>query len=230
MKNLFEQLPEIISEASKSELGILALMMIIISAISIYFFRKSSEKTKILIFYSLLIGILLFAIATFRNSFPKPSVQQQLPPGQEIIISSDAHLGWVGSNSNKNVYTLEVKNYNNNAAYYIVGQALLSDCGKSNGKIYLSQQNNNFTKIATWKSNELNCYQEVPDKMNPNNFGITEELEKKLRFNGIFKEIKRDVSSHIQGNGNYKIKWEYSSGCCGIFIDGVDLMVINNPN
>lgn len=228
MKNLFEQLPEIISEASKSELGLLALMMIIISAISIYFFRQSSEKTKILIFFSLLISI--FGVIIVLDNFDQPFVPPPSPPGQEMIISSDAHLGWVGSNPNKNVYTLEVKNYNNNAGYYIVGQGLLSDCGESNGKIYLSQPNNNFTKIATWKSNDLNCYQEVPDKMNPNNFGITEELEKKLRFNGIFKEIKRDVSSHIQGNGNYKIKWEYSSGCCGIFIDGVDLMVINNPN
>ncbi len=143
-----------------------------------------------------------------------------------MTISSDSHLGWIGSNPNKNIYTLEVKNYNNNANYYIVAQALLSNCGKSNGKIYLSQHNNNFTKIANWTSDELNCYEGVTDKMNPNTFGITEELEKKLRFNGVFKEIKRNVSSHIQGNGNYQIKWEYSSGCCGIFIDGLDLQVV----
>ncbi|CCQ51122.1 hypothetical protein WH8501_26195 [Crocosphaera watsonii WH 8501] len=38
--------------------------------------------------------------------------------------------------------------------------------------------------------------------------------------------IINDVSQYIQDNGSYKVKWEYSSGCCGIFIDGVDLLEV----
>lgn len=63
MKDLFEHLPLLIREAAVSPLGIFALMIILLSIISFFFFHKSSEKVKLTIFSVLLLGTIAFAFA-----------------------------------------------------------------------------------------------------------------------------------------------------------------------
>jgi hypothetical protein len=47
-----EQVPKIIAEASRSPLGIFALMIIFLSLLGFYFFRHASERTRIIVFGS----------------------------------------------------------------------------------------------------------------------------------------------------------------------------------
>lgn len=47
MTTLTEKLPDIIKEAAKSNLGILALMSIALSVLAYFFFASASEKVKV---------------------------------------------------------------------------------------------------------------------------------------------------------------------------------------
>ena len=68
MKDIVEHLPEIIKTASASNLGIVALMLILFSALSWGFFRRSSEKWKLTSLVLLLIGCVLFGYVAIDTS------------------------------------------------------------------------------------------------------------------------------------------------------------------
>ncbi len=68
MDKLIESLPEIISAAAQSQLGILALLSISLSLLAYFFFARSSEKVKVGIFVMLFLGVLGFGGAMFRVS------------------------------------------------------------------------------------------------------------------------------------------------------------------
>lgn len=52
--------PAIIEQASKSPLGILALMILVMSLIALIWFRNEPARTKVLIFLALLVGVILY--------------------------------------------------------------------------------------------------------------------------------------------------------------------------
>ena len=60
MNGFIEQLPKIIAEASKNALGILALMVISISLLGFYFFRRASERVRVGVFFLSLAGVALY--------------------------------------------------------------------------------------------------------------------------------------------------------------------------
>lgn len=68
MKDFFEHLPEIIKTASASNLGIVALMLIIFSVLSWGFFRKSSEKWKLTSLVLFFVGCILFGYVAINTS------------------------------------------------------------------------------------------------------------------------------------------------------------------
>jgi len=68
MKDIVGHLPEIIKAASASSLGIVALMLILFSALSWGFFRRSSEKWKLTSMLLLLIGCVLFGYVAIDAS------------------------------------------------------------------------------------------------------------------------------------------------------------------
>ncbi|MGR8978877.1 MAG: hypothetical protein ACU84H_02125 [Gammaproteobacteria bacterium] len=68
MDKLIERLPEIISAAAQSYLGILALLSVALAVLAYFFFAKASEKVKVGIFVLLFIGVFGFAGAIFRAS------------------------------------------------------------------------------------------------------------------------------------------------------------------
>jgi hypothetical protein len=61
MPDLLKYLPQIITESAKSPLGIVALMVCALAALAVYFFRAASEKTRVIIFVILLIGVAWFS-------------------------------------------------------------------------------------------------------------------------------------------------------------------------
>jgi len=68
MDTLAERLPEIITAAAQSHLGILALLSIALSFLAYFFFAKASEKVKVGIFVLLFFGVIAFGVAMFSVS------------------------------------------------------------------------------------------------------------------------------------------------------------------
>jgi ABC-type transport system involved in cytochrome bd biosynthesis fused ATPase/permease subunit len=68
MDKLIERLPEIITAAAQSYLGILALLSVSLAVLAYVFFAKASEKVKVAIFVLLFLGVIGFGVAMFRVS------------------------------------------------------------------------------------------------------------------------------------------------------------------
>ena len=66
MDKLIERLPDIISAAAQSYLGILALLSIALSLLAYFFFARASEKVKVGVFVLLFLGVIGFGVAMFR--------------------------------------------------------------------------------------------------------------------------------------------------------------------
>jgi len=72
MDRLIERLPEIITAAAQSYLGILALLSVSLSVLAYFFFAKAREKVKVGIFVLLFLGVLGFGVAMFRATTDAP--------------------------------------------------------------------------------------------------------------------------------------------------------------
>lgn len=62
--------PEIIQQAAQSQLGILALVVLVISSIAIVFFRSASELVRLFVFLCLLISVGLLGAAILQQVNP----------------------------------------------------------------------------------------------------------------------------------------------------------------
>ncbi len=72
MDKLIEQLPQIITAAAQSYLGILALLSVALAVLAYFFFASASEKIKVGIFVLLFLGVAGFGAAMFRAA-PTPA-------------------------------------------------------------------------------------------------------------------------------------------------------------
>lgn len=63
LDNFFKYAPQILEAAAKSLLGIFALMILCVSVLGYFLFRKSSEKTRIAIFVLMFVGVSFFGFA-----------------------------------------------------------------------------------------------------------------------------------------------------------------------
>lgn len=87
MDKLMENLPEIITAAAQSYLGILALLSISLSVLAYVFFAKASEKVRVGIFVLLFLGVIGFGGAMFRVSADASTPLK--PTGDSIAALSD---------------------------------------------------------------------------------------------------------------------------------------------
>jgi len=71
MDTLIEGLPEIITAAAQSHLGILALLSVALAVLAYFFFAKSAIKIRVWIFVLLFLGVVGFAVAMFRVAEPR---------------------------------------------------------------------------------------------------------------------------------------------------------------
>ena len=83
MDKLFESLPQIITAAAQSNLGMLALLSVALSVLAYFFFARASEKARVGVFVLLFLGVMGFGVAMFRAS-PGP----QAPP--QAALSNEA--------------------------------------------------------------------------------------------------------------------------------------------
>jgi hypothetical protein len=61
-----DNIPEIISAAAQSRLGMLALLVILLAAVGYGLFRKAAESTRLVIFSMLFVGVCGFGVAVLR--------------------------------------------------------------------------------------------------------------------------------------------------------------------
>ena len=61
-----EQWPKIIEEASKSTLGILALMLLLITVVALAFFRNANAKTRLAVFSGMFAALVMYGFAITR--------------------------------------------------------------------------------------------------------------------------------------------------------------------
>ena len=66
MNNLIEHLPEIISAAAQSYLGMLALLSVALSVLAVMFFVKASEPVRAGVFGLLFLGVAGFGVVVLR--------------------------------------------------------------------------------------------------------------------------------------------------------------------
>jgi len=66
MDALFENAPKIIEQAAKSPLGLFALMILVLAVLGYFFFKESSEITRLIIFIMMFSGVCIFGFAIFR--------------------------------------------------------------------------------------------------------------------------------------------------------------------
>lgn len=71
LTTLIEDAPNIIQEAAKSTLGILALLIISLAVIAILFFRTANEKIRLVVFIFLFVGVVGYSYAIIRISDPR---------------------------------------------------------------------------------------------------------------------------------------------------------------
>jgi hypothetical protein len=90
MDTLAGRLPEIITAAAQSYLGILALLSIALAVLAYFFFAKASEKVKVGIFVLLFVGVIAFGAAMFRASGGAP---KQVDAGaSQAALSNEAKI------------------------------------------------------------------------------------------------------------------------------------------
>ncbi|MGH6649081.1 hypothetical protein [Aquabacterium sp.] len=89
MSDLSANLPQIISAAAQSQLGILALLSVALSVLAYFFFSTASEKVKVGIFAMLFVGVIGFGVAMFRTP-PSSSPQVSSTPSSTDTGRSEA--------------------------------------------------------------------------------------------------------------------------------------------
>lgn len=76
--------PQIIEQASKSVLGIFALMVLLLGCLAYVFFRKAPVKTKQWIFLSLFLGVVLYGFAITKTATSDNSPSKGVPTKQKV--------------------------------------------------------------------------------------------------------------------------------------------------
>lgn len=80
MDTLAEHLPQIISAAAQSQLGIMALLSVALAMLAYFFFASASEKVRVGIFVLLFAGVAGFGVAMFRAAPPANAATVAPPP------------------------------------------------------------------------------------------------------------------------------------------------------
>ena len=88
MQEILKKLPDIIKAAASSNLGIVALMLIVLAGLSYVFFRRSKEVWRFAALALVFAGCLSFGYAVFRSA-------QEIPAAQQHIGLSSSMEKWI---------------------------------------------------------------------------------------------------------------------------------------
>jgi hypothetical protein len=82
MNTLIENLPRIIEQAARSDLGIFALMIVAVSIIGFFFFRHASEGLRLVVFLLFFGGLVAFGMAIYRQ----PSLREKKIAPEDVVL------------------------------------------------------------------------------------------------------------------------------------------------
>lgn len=82
MSDLSSNLPQIITAAAQSMLGIMALLSLALSVLAYFFFAQASEKVKVGIFAMLFVGVAGFGVAMFNSGGTEAVAADEVAPSE----------------------------------------------------------------------------------------------------------------------------------------------------
>ncbi len=136
MKN--QNIADIITAAAGSPLGIFALMLVAISLIALFYFNKSTDKIKLMVFFVMLSGVMVFGyqVSILQNpdsntASSAPTTTPQLdatPIPEETQINldefNDIHIGLAIMLEGMQGQPFDVKLYNRTPTFGIFGNII----------------------------------------------------------------------------------------------------------
>lgn len=126
-QHIENNIPQIIEQAAKSPLGIFALMIVAVSIIGFYFFRRSSETIKIFIFLVMFAGVACFGVAISREaSAMRPKSSDTVPAISDAALPAPAKTPSEPSNKSSTLPTVNQQNQqqtNQNGTAIQIGNA-----------------------------------------------------------------------------------------------------------
>jgi hypothetical protein len=133
---------EVLTEAAKSELGIIALVILSISVVGVLLFRNSSDKIKYSVFVVLVFGICTFTYASIQVSQPASSenistTSTQSLPSPEVPLSKSAHIVSVVKKS-----SIELDTSPLDEKYVVASDSKVKPGSKDQGFVYLGTYKN----------------------------------------------------------------------------------------
>ena len=96
MDTLIDRLPDIITAAAQSHLGILALLSVALSVLAYFFFARASEKVRVGIFVLLFVGVAGFGVAMFQASVDGPAPTRKAMSDEARTLLHEAALDPAG--------------------------------------------------------------------------------------------------------------------------------------
>jgi len=98
MNDLAKYLPQIIKESATSPFGILALMIIVLAFLGFVFFKRASEKTRVLIFAMLFAGVAAFGAVIIQQTKVVSKRHAAMESNQTTTTSTDQTIPRQGTN------------------------------------------------------------------------------------------------------------------------------------
>ncbi len=110
-EKFFEQAPKIIAEAAKRPLGIVALIILALSALGLAFFADSPDPVKIAMFVVLVFSFGLFGFAAMRQMPKRQEEPKALDRSAEEAVTSQPTGREVEAPSGDAVQPVEVQEW-----------------------------------------------------------------------------------------------------------------------
>jgi hypothetical protein len=93
MEKLFQAVPEIIANAAKNPLGIVALIVIALSVIAYFFFSSASERARLLIFVMMFLGAVGVGSAIFLGQHTvEPPLSPPPPATVDVPVQINGNI------------------------------------------------------------------------------------------------------------------------------------------
>jgi len=157
--------------------------------------------------------------------------QASTAPIVQNRVYSDEHLGWSGYNSVDNQFTFDINDYVPGTRFVLSSSVVIvgppGKCTDTRGTVSITTPSKRQT-VVDWNNNNVTCVEVsgLPD--DPNLGEITERLQVFVRENITNRgtQFSLDITNLVTESGRYAVTWEYKSGCCGIYIDGLRIEAI----
>lgn len=110
MRDMLDHIPNVIREAAQSNLGVLALLIVVLSILAFMFFRSAGPRIRLFVYFSFFIGTCCFGFAILTNPLPNESGSLQdaiASPDQPMVQPTFIDTLEVANNSRQELHALD---------------------------------------------------------------------------------------------------------------------------